>query len=251
MNTLAPPPTKTQTAGSRLKVLEKTISGVPFVEGLAIAKSANMKIASNLTLGHALICCTEKTDREPFSSFWTGTLAAYVRPGATFNTAVTTVNEAEKYAGTRYFVSYQDPHTRKRWLFPVPPEFLCMKNSILVAEHPDYRLVSSGNDVIILPQGKGLRQAIDLVERFPGTDGFYPCDAVHGIPSGDPLRSFSLGAGRLWRIGAMVGPVSRGFKFGADGCAVGLNFRPSFEFRMFVETTAREEGLNPPPAQSP
>ncbi len=161
---------------SRLSVLVKSIPGLPMEDGLANAAKAGVVMALNRRMSHALIGSDEWRGIAAALPCWTGTMTAYVKPD-------------EKLGKT---IEYVDPKTGNRYVFPVPEEHQGKKNAILVAEHPDYILEIDGKNRVV-------RAAqVDLVERFPASDGSYLGDAKHDIPQGEQVNSASDEPRRLW-----------------------------------------------------
>ncbi|PIU09410.1 hypothetical protein COT30_04580 [Candidatus Micrarchaeota archaeon CG08_land_8_20_14_0_20_49_17] len=130
-----------------------------------------------------------------------------------------------------------DSQTSERWIFPVPEQFRGERGSILVVEHPDFTIVLDGTkDIRVEPSDVN---KVSVVSEFPASDGWYPVDPQHGIPTGGQVNfSFSNPVNRyLWRLAeGRVGPVGRGYGYRRD---VGLyNVRPSFCFGVAVESPA-------------
>lgn len=195
--------------GPELAVLRTTINGTPFDKVVPEVDAGNLVMASNRRLTAALVDSDEwQKIRDAFACH-TGTHTGYIEPNTAFDEKsllVTTDRELEKLAGTRYFVEYVDPQTKKHWLFPVHPDYFGKKNVILVAEHPNYTLLEDGDRVITLPTGMNLKEAVDLVEGFPKRDGWYMVDPKHNIPK---VGKNDGPWGILRRIPTRVGPAIR------------------------------------------
>ncbi|NYZ76960.1 hypothetical protein H0O02_01445 [Candidatus Micrarchaeota archaeon] len=199
--------------GPELAVLVKRANSVPFVEGLRMAEEKGLVIASNSRLDKALVGSDEWGSISDVFACWSGTMTAYAKPG-------------EKLGKT---VEYVDPKTEERWVFPVPVEYQKEKNAILVAEHPDYKFEVDGKNIVVNAT------TVDLVAKFPASDGWHPTDAKHGIPT----KEGSSGERYLWRIDSRVGPVARGYDYlgliYGRRHLVSLLDRPSYGFGVAVE----------------
>ncbi|MCI0529153.1 MAG: hypothetical protein L0Y56_17085, partial [Nitrospira sp.] len=195
--------------GPNLSVFIKASKGVPFEEGLARADGENRVLASNSRLDKALVNSNEWESVRAVFPCWSGTLTAYLEPGQKLGKQVVSV----------------DPETGHRWVFAVPEPHRGRKNSILVAEHPDYSLEIDGNNRVVHAK------TVDLVEKFPAEYGWYTADPVHDIPAGRQVE-FSSQARHLWRADRRVGPVARYFVAYncGNGQGVGLSGRPSNGF---------------------
>lgn len=224
-------------------ITRSTSDGLPFDKLLPAVDEKGLVLVSNKRLNRA----HDERKLEHLSGALichTGTHTCYVKPDTTFERAAIVVTELEEVAGTRYFIRYTDPQSRKHWLFPIPPDYLGKKDSILVTEHPDYAFILDRKTIITVPAGISLRDAVDLVEKFPRKNGHYPVDSKHNIPislGGD--QTFFLG-----RIDERVGPVDRGHKapyevnpFGRrDWQRTDLANEPSFKCGGIVEALTGE-----------
>jgi len=184
--------------GSKLAIMITCgIHRKPFEEGLALADSKDMVIASNKRIGQALVGSEEWEAVREALPCWSGTMTAYVEP-------------AKKLGKT---VEYVDPGTKRRWVFPVPDEHQDKKDAILIAEHPDYFLETDGKNLIV-------RAAhVDLIEKFPAADGWFPVDPKHDTPIDVEVENGGHSARRfLQRIRERVGPVSRSYIFAKGDC---------------------------------
>ena len=205
--------------GPRLEVLVPKSRGVPFDKALRVAEQGRRVIASIARISKALVGSDEWHRIRGVFECWTGTMTAYAKPG-------------ERLGAT---IEYVDPETNERWVFPVPKQFVGMKDVILVAEHPDYTLEKDGKNLVVQAG------AVDIVENFPSrTERWYIGDSKHGIPQGDEASGNETSAIYLWRIDSRVGPVERGNYYwwlnNYNGRRdVYLYDRPSFAFGVAVE----------------
>jgi hypothetical protein len=217
--------------GPALEVLVPRSRGMPFDEALRIAEQGRRVIASNARISKALVGSEEWRSISDVFACWTGTMTAYAKPG-------------EKLGAT---IEYVDPETEQKWVFPVPKQFVGMKDVILVAEHPDYTLEKDGKNLVVQAG------AVDVVENFPVRNQvWYLADAKHGIPQGDEVSGNDGNARYLWRIDSRVGPARRGYYFdrlddyGRRG--VGLGDGPSGGFGVAVEAPEGGAEKTAPPA---
>lgn len=178
---------KERIRGEKLAILIDRNHGVPFEDGLARVNSENRVMASNSRISKAVF---GKGERHKIrSSYWTGTMVAYVEPG--------------KKLGEQ--IEYMDTQTGQRWVFPVPKAFRREKNAVLVTEHPDFWLEMDANNRVVHAK------KVDLVENFPVKNGNYPGDPLYDIPIGKKVP-FSLKSRELIRIDKCVGPIIRSGK---------------------------------------
>lgn len=187
---------------------------LPMQEALRVADSAGLTIASNKTMDTA---CIKTRDVEingktigllsrGFSS-WAGTMVAYEEDDKGLGREITCVDRA----GITY-------------VFPVPEEHQGKRNVVLVAEHPDLKLVEDGDKRLVVQA-----REVGIVERFPEHLGLfgplpdrvnYDTDSKYGIPQGDAVK-YSPQTRHLWRDeGPKVGLLSRsgnlGISFGRE-----------------------------------
>jgi len=210
-----------------LAVFMKSASGMPLNEGLAWADAERRMIASNRSLGRALTVLETYMSLKKAFVCRSGDMAVYVMPGKTFRQA------AERIAslGNVYFLVYEDPKTKDRYLFPVPEEHLDKRDALLVARHPDYSLGIERKDRVVLAARAG------LLEKFPASDGWYPRDPEYDIPYEGKSIGARLDVGYLKRIGMRVGTVDTDygrFPF-ADRRRILLDLPPSTPLGMVVE----------------
>ncbi len=234
--------------GPDLAVFRTRSDKIPYADVLVEVDTRNLVIASNLRLTKVLA----SADRREWNlikgalACHTGTHTAYIEPDTILDEKsllVITDLELERAAGTRYFVEYVDPNTKKHWLYPVHPDYLGEKDVILASNHPNYTLYADGNRIIPLPVGMNLREAVDLVRGFPAENGVNPGDSKYDIP-------VTAGYGskiHLHRTSRRVGPVRRGLD-NIDGFhgwfstiieGVDIRLPPSHNCGTVVEVPAR------------
>ncbi|MBN2121519.1 hypothetical protein JW721_00465 [Candidatus Micrarchaeota archaeon] len=164
---------------------------VDFLRAIKIAKDTGFPLPPNRRFSRIPNNPDERKEIEKALPGWSGTMAAYVEPGA----------ELGK------FVIYTDSNSGKRWVFPVPEEFRREKDSLLVAEYP-YLVKPEGNDLVISAKN------VDCIGQFPAEKaGWYLGDAVHDLPQGEMLNEdnaiINPKARQLLRLAKRVGPVVR------------------------------------------
>jgi hypothetical protein len=203
-------------------------SGVPMEEAIRRADEAGVVIASNKKIDSLIIRHGWEMIKGAFPC-WTGTMTGYVPPGRTFREAGEWNDALKSHA-----IVYVDEKTKIRYLFPIPEEHLDKKDSILVTEHPDFKLETRGNDRIVRAARTG------LIERFPAQNGWYQADSQFGIPFGDAhapdVDSF---ARHLYRKTKRVGLVARGDDGYVDYSGrrvVYLFYRPSSGLGVAVDS---------------
>jgi hypothetical protein len=208
--------------GPSLAVFVKCKEGVTPEKALSMAEGeggffrSSFVIASNKTLDRAL-AGKEWQKLLDILPCWSGTMTAYVKPGKKLNK----------------FVECVVSRTGHTYVFPVPQEHQGKKNSILVAEHPDYFLEADGKYRVVQAT------ATSLIERFPAEGGFYLPDAEHGIPCGGKADYSNPFARILWRDEKRVGLVSRGEHYPLDRVGaqiVGLNASAICTFGVAIES---------------
>lgn len=170
-------------------------------EALLKADGANRVIASSKMHSHLMFYhnCEWLSIRNKFP-VWTGTMTGYVKPDRTFR------DEAERIASidNNFYIVYEDPKTSIRYLFPVKDGRLDRKDCILAVNHPDFELVTDGNDRIVRAD------KIDLIEQFPGSNGCYLGDNRYDLPAGRVQKDPPL-AKDLRRIEKRVGLAAFGW----------------------------------------
>ena len=181
-----PPLSEGLIRGPNLEVLIPYKPGATMEEALKRAEKEKRVIASNIRLDQALVGSDEWKNIEAALWCWSGTMTAYEKPGKNFGKTI----------------EYVDDETKIRYVFEVPAQYVGEKDSILVAEHPDYKLEIDGNSRIIRAA------VVDLIEKFPARDDWYLADSKHGIPFGKQIDSSDSNARCLNRIDTLVGPVA-------------------------------------------
>ena len=212
---------KTGSRAGGLAVFIKNENGVPMEEAIRRAGEAGVVMASNKRMAKALDSREWVGVREGLSC-WTGTMVAYEEP--------------EKAFGK--IVEYTDDKTRIRYVFPVPNEFVGVKNGLLVVEQPDFTLEIDGNDRIVKTS------RADLIEKFPSANinRWYLVDSKYELPYGVPYGDLLCGHGAyLDRIAKRVGLLVRyGGRSGVDVdlrmACVCANDPPSNAFGVVVES---------------
>jgi len=211
-----PPPLPAQAArpAGSLAVLIRTENRVPMEEALLRAKETKTLIASNRRMERALINSQEWQDVRDGLPCWTGTIVAYEEPGKAFGK----------------IVEYTDPKTGFHYVFPVPPQFVGVRDGLLVAEHPGIRIENDGDDKIVRAAKVG------LIERFPAAgQKWYRADPIFRIPHGPELSEDQVGTAFLWRSEKNVCLVVRSYR---NPLTVDLNSAPSDVFGVIIEINA-------------
>jgi hypothetical protein len=150
-------------------------------------------------------------------STWTGTAVIYESPDEPF---------AEKVV-----YSWNDAKVQYSVAFEVPRPFRGKKNCVLVVEHPDFDLVSLGDNNFQLKAAEG---GVSLLEHFPKKHGYwYGCDKTFRIPVGRPKQTGDSSK-RLWRVNyEYVGLVALDSRdYYGDRRGLDLNYAPSVAFRV-------------------
>jgi hypothetical protein len=210
-----------------LSVFIPSSPGVPMEEAIRRADEAGVVIASNKAIDSILASEGWVAIKDALPC-WTGTMAGYIEPGRTFR-------EAGEWSGAlkSHAIVYVDIETKIRYLFPIPEEHLDKKDSILVVNHPHFRLETDGSDRIV-------RAAhVSLIERFPAQGGWYQADAQFGIPFGEPAPDVvGSQANELSRAKKLVSLVARGhigWLFNGRRL-VNLGYAPSAAVGVVVES---------------
>jgi len=212
-----PQPTQRESIrGSNLSVFFTKNNGVPVEEILRLTDEKNLVIASNKQIDQALQGSEDWKLMQKIVPCWTGTMTAYEEPGKPFGR----------------IIEYIDKETGLSYIFPVPDEYVGVKDAILVAEHPDFILETDGNNRIVRAA------TVDLVEKFPAaSDGCYLTDAKHGIPFGEEIDITNFEARILWRIDKRVGLVARFKQYNDYGTRhIGLTSKASNGHGVAVES---------------
>ena len=199
--------------GPKLEVFIPKNPGATMEEALARAEKEKRVIASNKRLDQALVGSDEWKSMQAAFYCWSGTMTAYEKPGKKFGKTV----------------EYVDDKTNIRYVFEVPSQYVGEKDSILVSEHPDYKLEMDGNNRIIRAA------VVDLIERFPASGGWYLTDSKHGIPIGDSVDSSDSNERYLFRIEKRVGLSARVFNCFGISRNVVLGDAPSVSIGVAVE----------------
>jgi hypothetical protein len=204
---------RSMTPEQALQVIEFH-EGLNAFEALELAKKQGKVIVPN-DVHDRIFTETDKVYRA-----WTGTAVIYEKPDAPFKDKVV---YAWKHGGMQYFVT-----------FNVPQQFIGKTNCALVVEHPDFDLVSLGDNNFRLKADEG---SLNLIEHFPKeTHMWYAYDKKFRIPTGNP-RNAEESRRRLWRTdGEHVGLVARvnDYNLGYGREDVGLNGWPSLGFGVAV-----------------
>jgi len=212
--------------------------GVPMIEAIMKADEAGLVMATNRKIDTAL------DDNELmlliWKAFpcWTGTMTGYVEAGRSFR-------EAGKWSNSlnSHVIDYIDTPTGTRYFFPVPEQFLDKRDSILVVNHPNFRLEKNGADMVVRAA------TIHLVERFPQISGSYDAaDPQFGIPTGDAstrVPDNAAGARYLDRTIRWVGLIARDSETNAVASSmqrpVYLGDNASRLFGLVVEKPGRDD----------
>ncbi|NYZ73658.1 hypothetical protein H0O00_00790 [Candidatus Micrarchaeota archaeon] len=180
---------RSMTPEQALQVIEFH-KGLNVFQALELAKKQGKLIVPNDVHDRIL------TETDAKYTVWTGTMTVYEEQGTPFGKAV----------------EYTDRKTRIRLVFPVPDEFIGVKNGLLVVEHPDFTLEADGNNRIVRAVN------VSLVKDFPTEDGWHLTDPAHDIPFGRKTDSSNPDARLLWRARKKrVRLVTRGAGYGGCG----------------------------------
>ena len=201
--------------GPGLRTMVSGLMGVPMEEALVRAEGYGLVLASNRRLSEALVRSEEWRGISDAFSCWSGTMAAYDKPGQRIGKTI----------------EYTDSETGMRFIFPVPPEHQGKRNIVLIAEHPDAVLVKDGRDRVV--------QAayVDAVGMFPSShEGWFTGDPKYDIPQGCVADCRNPDARYLSRIEKRVGLVARSsWSDDNDGRLIYLGDRPSSSLGAAVE----------------
>jgi hypothetical protein len=149
---------------------------------------------------------------------WTGTMAAYEKPGKALGKTV----EREDAGLT--------------WIFPVPAKFQGEKDACLSVDHPHFTVKVDGKKRTIIVDDEA---NVTLTKDFPAENGWHKTDA-NGIPCSDKLNEDHPNARYLYRADRMVGPVARYlWRY------VVLDFAPSERLGVVVEGKPADEAGTP------
>lgn len=239
---------KERIRGPEINVFIKYSEGVPFPEALKRADEKNYVILSSKRHDEILVKSEDWQKYEGLYPCWSGTMVCYVKPGVTFG-------KSKMFSRQDKAIVYTDSIERfnkQRYIFPVEDKYLEMKNSILVVEHPYFKLVNEGNDWRVVPE----LEKVGLVPNFPPISGWYAIDEEYGIPTGKEISLTDSRVRYLERINnkGRVGPVACGYtniESVLSRMHFALNRSPSFFFGVAVEATTSEgrnvacEGTNP------
>lgn len=167
--------------------------GLTAPQAIQKANERRLVILSNKFLDKQLV---KTKGRMPvFGEVWSGTAVAYEKPG--------------KKLGKE--IVYADPQTKKRYVFPVKPDFRG-ERGLLVVEHdfvggkPTFEILQDGNDFVFAVSKEA---GVTRVTGFPSKDGeYYP--NKFGIPIGKQVDDFRRGR-YLYRIddGSFAGLLTR------------------------------------------
>jgi len=177
-----------------LKVLVPRSKGVSFYRAFLLAKEKNERIISNKEADEILVDSGDWCQYRNAFPIWTGTMTAYTKKGKRFDSVV----------------EYEQPNSKKIWIWEIPAGYRNLKNSILVAEHPDYDLVKEKNRIFVdVPNNK-----IIVIENFPTSVYWHKINKETAVPvetglylNGDDDNEVRL----LHRIQKRVGPLARGY----------------------------------------
>ena len=209
-----------QTSAPKLRVFIEAKNGIPADEVFSKAFAAGVIVAPNKELSRVLVGSDEWTEIRTAFPCWSGTMTGYVLPDKTFREGG---EELRSIGGDyRYAIIYTDGKTGIRHIFPIPRKYEDEKDAILVTEHPDFRIVTDGNDRIVQSA------FVDIVRGFPATNNWYLGDS-YDIPCGNVTESSNQAARYLYREAKRVGPVARVYDYCDDDYRrdVGLCCRPS------------------------
>ena len=184
-------------------------------EALALAQREGKLIVPNDVHDRILTeTGDEKYLRENYP-VWTGTLIIYEALSAGPKNADNICHDSrdkapDKPFGKEVVFSWKDDKDVEYSIsFKVPKQFRGKRNCALVVEHPDFELISLGNNHYEL---KVDIQNVHQIEQFPRRDGWYVPDAETMIPQGNEVKE-SSDSRYILRLNnsSYLGPVARGF----------------------------------------
>ncbi|MFN7991631.1 MAG: hypothetical protein U0R44_05730 [Candidatus Micrarchaeia archaeon] len=208
-------PGKERIRGPNLAVFIRSDRGVPMEEALRRVDEAGLVMASNKRLGRALFGNYEWHAISDALPCWSGTMVAYDKP--------------DKALGK--VIRFTDPNTSMNYEFMVPREHWGKKNVALVAEHPEFTIITEGLDRLVVADG------VDAIERFPlSREGWFFDDEKHGIPlESRPAHPDGPSARHMTRNETGVCLVARGNERGYHPRHVDLSGWPSIGFGVAVQ----------------
>ena len=183
---------------SEVETMMTRSAGVPIWDALAKAKERGKIIVPNSVHDRMLVETNHwgTPGIKAGYSAWTGTAIIYEKPDTPFGDSVVYSWECDK---VNYSIT-----------FNIPEQFRGKANCALVVEHPDFELVSLGNNSYEL---KADEKSISLLENFPKeTQKWYHYDERFRIPVGEPLnvQQADNTVRYLWRIaGSYIGLLVR------------------------------------------
>ena len=201
---------------SKVETMVANNPGVPIWTALAKAKEQGKIIVPNSVHDRMLVETNhwQKDDIKAGYAAWIGTAIIYEKPDTAF--------------GDKVVCNWEHDRVNYSITFNIPEQFRGKANCALIAEHPDFELVSLGNNSYEL---KADEKSISLLENFPKETfnmGGYHYDERFRIPVGEPLnvQQADNTVRYLWRIaGSYIGLLARDYRgfdrqrvVGAGGC---------------------------------
>ena len=176
-------------------------NNIPMEEALVKAGVEGTIIIPNRVLGTVLVGETWTFIRKALPC-WTGTLAAYEKPGQPLGKAI----------------EYFDHKTNVRYVFFVPEEHIGKKDMLFISEHPNFFFVRDGNSRIVQARELSAIQEFGVIGGAYRDEGWYRADPIFDLPVGIRSSSADPHARYLWRAEKMISLISRGYgAFDFDG----------------------------------
>ena len=176
-------------------------NNIPMEEALMKAGVAGTIIVPNRGLGTVLLGESWKGIRDALPC-WTGTLAAYDKPGAPLGKTI----------------EYVDYRTNVRYVFLVPEEHIGKKDVLFISEHPNFFFIRDGNSRIVQAREMSAVEGFGVIKGAYREEGWYLTDPIFDLPVRAKSSSADPYARYFWRAEKMISLISRGYgTFDFDG----------------------------------
>ena len=199
---------------------------VPMAEAIMRAESQGEVMVSNKDIDSII-----RDDNLRFTDFplpfWTGTMVACVEPGKTFREGAVMSSALKSHV-----IEFFDDKSKEYFLFPVPDRYLDKQDSVLVVNHPDFRLESDAPNWIVRAG------VVDMIEKLPAVGtSWHHTDPKYGIPFGADADHSDPDARHITRPSStvtLVSRVCRNDRVSVSGRCVSLSQAPSNDFGVVV-----------------